>query len=352
MQALKIINCNTLSSFMKVLDMHNSLWCKRSKYDWAFRGQADSDWLLVSSAFRPDALYANQDYFRTYDIQSKMIEEYSLIYDFLTFGDRFGLPVPGDGYAYRTPEGFKNHLSDFIVGDSMVGKSFPPAEMLETWAIAQHHGIPTRLIDFTHNIKIAAFFAAERAINNKPQNYSWVTNSKKEKQVLHNKYRRQVKSWEKKRLAVWAVDLDFVFSMWEGDDPELCVLTVPYTKNKFIYSQEGFFIYDRKFNSVWEEFMKNKSANQSIKDYLDQSLKEETYPCLGKKIRDTILMLNENKKEFNEEVPDLNPNPLIKITLPYKYSGELYQVLDREGINRLALMPSYDNVSQYVRAKR
>jgi hypothetical protein len=57
--------------------------------------------------------------------------------------------------------------------------------VLETLAIAQHHGVPTRLLDITHDAFVAAFFAADDA-------------------------RDETKLRDVPRFGVWAVDLSLV----------------------------------------------------------------------------------------------------------------------------------------------
>lgn len=93
---------------------------------WAFRGQASASWPLVSSLSR---------HLRTYGLNRKAwaIQERRI----LTLFQR------------------KAHL--FL-------EHIPDANDYFRWlGLMQHHGAPTRLIDFTWSPEVAAFFALERA---------------------------------------------------------------------------------------------------------------------------------------------------------------------------------------------
>ena len=80
--------------------------------------------------------------------------EFRIIANFVKLSDSVGLKVPTESYKFRSR-------------DTKKDANFPPKENIEIWAIAQHHGIPTRLLDFSHNGLYATYFAAPDAFVNK-----------------------------------------------------------------------------------------------------------------------------------------------------------------------------------------
>ncbi len=94
--------------------------------NWAFRGQADAAWPLFSSLSR---------YLRDYGVHPSAWadQEERILRIFLRKAHLFLDHVPGGGDDFQ-------------------------------WlALMQHHGAPTRMIDFTWSPFVAAFFALERA---------------------------------------------------------------------------------------------------------------------------------------------------------------------------------------------
>lgn len=69
--------------------------------------------------------------------------------------DRVGLDLPIDHHWLRRYDPFHT------VGRTVGPLEWPPPELYEALAIAQHHGVPTRLLDFSYDPLVAAFFAAE-----------------------------------------------------------------------------------------------------------------------------------------------------------------------------------------------
>jgi len=96
---------------------------------WTFRGQADASWPLETSLTR---------YLRTFGGPSKGWRERER-HILHTFKRKAHLLLP------ETPE---------------------EGETLEWLALMQHHGAPTRLLDFSWSPYVAAFFALERATAN------------------------------------------------------------------------------------------------------------------------------------------------------------------------------------------
>jgi hypothetical protein len=106
-------------------DLHNVL-DDFATAGWAFRGQADANWPLESSLTRYLRAFVDPNI-------GWLGRERQILHAF----KRKAHPL-----LPRTPE---------------------PSETLEWLALMQHHGAPTRLIDFSWSPYVAAFFALERA---------------------------------------------------------------------------------------------------------------------------------------------------------------------------------------------
>jgi hypothetical protein len=164
----------------KFPDLHKQFLSEHPTWDphWIFRGHGNSNYRLVPSAFRTSkeaqesinlmrsVLEESPDHELTPD--ERKTAELRLVCAFYKHCNRAGLPLPPLNHALHKAllDGDEMLLGQNEVGDFI--NTWPRTELLPLFGIAQHYGIPTRLLDWTHNPFVATYFAAESAIEKDP----------------------------------------------------------------------------------------------------------------------------------------------------------------------------------------
>lgn len=311
----------TAKDFLDVLHLSSDRWLPSSLWrsPWVFRGQRDAKWDLTPKAWRSkntselkrlEKLKQHYAHINRYSLEKmlsrikkdfnekeleNLIEAYSqaraefqLILEFLSLADELGHPVPGaEQYLRLSSYDYLPNISKYPL------MRFLPEPNAAT-ALAQHHGIPTRAIDWTNNPLIAAFFAAEG--------------------ISHDT--------DEGCIAVWAIRSDLLGQyimdqIQKREFSQFKVLKLPRSENSFLHAQDGLFI----------------SPINGCSYYA----KNGSWPMLEEYALDVALCAR-------EEV-------IRKLTLPYDQVGELLRLLWANGISRGHLMPTYDNVTRSLVAK-
>ena len=222
-----VYEATTVSEFLDLLVPTAEQWSGAGAGDLGYRGQAVASWGLVPRAFREGQLEEAKGKSGRRRVGRQAQAEFHAVHEFLTAADAAGLPIPERGGQLLLQED-----PAVIFGRVDWEREWPQQQVWEALALAQHHRVVTRLLDFTENPLVAAFFAAFDAWNRRAQD---------------------VDEEECESIAVWIVDLRFVraINRIKKQFPErIAVVRVPRANNAYLHAQEGIFLIDRGANDV------------------------------------------------------------------------------------------------------
>jgi hypothetical protein len=283
--------------FMNALDINRSELFQTNNsnniHQLLFRGHQKKEYELLPSAFR--GLSTNTIRAIKGGNGDGLIESGDFI-NFIEGMNAIGLHIEPESFEYINQlSGEKKGYSSAKFGDYAHGN------MLKDLALAQHYGVPTRLLDFTLNPLVALFFATE-GIKTGPQS--------------------------KGNIGIWVIPQKLIEVVNENEKKFVERIFINGFQNRNMVAQKGVFI----------NYIKKRGTEQNL--YFDDKIK-----TLDQYLASNLS--NDQRKIVDERIG----KPML-FTLSHFCEREITRYLDLININWTTIQPDLDGVKKEVERRK
>jgi hypothetical protein len=279
-----------------------------------YRGHSDSDWTLTPSALRNNAITKmdslcenfpnSQGYVScvgTPENEELLMLELQLLKNFYVTANMHGLELPEIDIFSRVP----NLNSISIILQKLHDKQnscfwYYDSKLENIAALAQHYGVPTRMLDWSYDLDVALYFAAKGAVNN----------------ILNNTIPKS------NDIAIFFMGT----SLWSFY-PEMQIVTPQYAQNPNLRAQRGLFIY-------WRHLLKEPIGFHRLS--LDKHIEEDP---------SEHMRMNVNEDRFNL----WGKEKIFKFNIPYSEIHNIWSYLLNKGCSASKYFPGYQSVAEEMK---
>lgn len=296
---VQYIEYTNVDNFLKDVSYGGKLYKLFIHGHFAYRGHASNQYKLIPTALRPEsrkrfnkfALCGENE--KIEDLEYfQILKENQILRDFYKMCDRHGLVIENIDRIRST------FLDKVDLPTMMTSESWLPKELWALASLAQHYGLPTRLLDWTHDIFIALFFAIEDYLE--------------ERDIPANT----------EHIVLWALNIKLLTIPNVMDLPLKLVQPI-YHGNENLKAQQGLF-------TLWQ--VKKKIGYKDGGKVVDMETKVNRTPL-------DQLLLNLRIKQDKIEEPYL-----YGFMLPLDSAKELYRYIKSLGYDASRIYPGYNGV--------